>query len=97
MSIDKKWRMVASSLWNSPKTKNRIIQTLESKGYNAMVDEAGVSGGYNEHLSGLSPLIGFDSKKSLNTRKVSQISRQDEIKAHNQHAKDIEYLWKIPF
>ena len=64
---------VSASMMYAKNTKQQIIDILKEKGYNAMVDEAGVgvAGKDNEGnliREGLEPLIIFDSEKVLSDR-----------------------------
>jgi hypothetical protein len=68
----------------SPKVKNKVINILKSKGYNAMIDEYGVgarspSGEYRKE--GISPLIVFDGEKSLGKVETKKISKFTENNA----------------
>lgn len=67
---DQAFSMVARSMGPSnPVVKKAAIDILSAKGYNAMVDEAGV-GGLISPKEGVEPLIVFNAKSSMN--KVDQ-------------------------
>lgn len=71
-SPDQMFDTVAWSLGGSPKVKAKVIDELKKKGYNAMVDEAGV-GGITRPRDGYDPLIIFDGTASLQPVKTSEI------------------------
>lgn len=81
-TIDEAFAMNTQSLGASPKFKEALIADLKKKGYNAMVDEAGVGAHVAE---GVDPLIVFDSNKSLNYQSTSNISRREENKARQDY------------
>lgn len=56
--------------------KNTVIKELKSRGYNAMMDEAGV--GDSRTREGYAPMIVFDSDKSLELMNVREISSNEE-------------------
>lgn len=59
------------SLGGAPGNKNKVIDELKKRGYNAMVDEAGV--GSKGGIEGFDPLIIFNGADSLRSIKVSEI------------------------
>lgn len=77
-TIDEAFAMTVQTLGASPKLKKAIIDDLKKKGYNAMVDEAGVGTDVPE---GIDPLIVFDSNKSLSYKSTSKISSREESKS----------------
>jgi hypothetical protein len=68
---DKLFSITANSLGSKSNVKNEAIDILKKRGYNAMVDEAGV--GSNRGREGVDPLIIFDGKKSLEERRVNKV------------------------
>lgn len=83
-SIDDVFYITMQSLGLAKNSKKAIITELEKRGYNAMVDEAGVGLGLKE---GVDPLIIFNSKKTLSTERTNEISRSEESKAENEYLK----------
>lgn len=74
------------SLGLAKETKQRVIDELSKRGYNAMVDVASV-GGQNGFLKeGIEPLIVFDSSV-LSKNKTTEISRREEDKAGKRYTK----------
>jgi hypothetical protein len=66
------------TLTKNPKVKDYMIKSLQSKGYNAMVDEAGVGtlsfNGKTSSREGQETLILFDRSKTLKDLKTEEIS-----------------------
>lgn len=77
----------ARSLGPSSIVKKEIISELSKRGYNAMVDEAGVGGLANTVREGVDPLIIFDGNKSLSERTTSEIDKLTEKEATKQYTK----------
>lgn len=69
------------SLGYAPKTKEKIINNLKAKGYDAMIDQASI-GGYSkdDNREGFDPLILFNSD-SYDFVKNNKISSEQEKKA----------------
>lgn len=65
------------TITKNPKVKDHMIQTLQSKGYNAIVDEAGVGSlsfnGKTSGREGQETLILFDRSKTLKEVKTEEI------------------------
>ena len=81
------WRVGSRTFGVNETIKTRVASELKKKGYNAMIDAAGV-GGYSEGTSkqarnkeGALPLIVFDSGKSMSKTGSIEISRTDEAKS----------------
>ena len=70
--IDKKFGYTVQSFGPSQYNRNLMIKELKKRGYNAMVDEAGV-GVIPNSPEGVSPLIIFDSNKSLEVNNVNEV------------------------
>lgn len=87
---DEAFIFTARALTNgSPIIKDAIIKKLSEKGYNAMVDEAGV-GGVVSPREGVEPLIIFDANKSMKS------VGSKEITAKSQHEADLRrHQWYI--
>lgn len=78
---DEAFLFTARALTNgSPIIKDAIIKKLSDKGYNAMVDEAGV-GGVISPREGVEPLIIFDGNKSMKSIGSKEITRDSQYKA----------------
>ncbi len=77
--IEQSFYYIAQSLGLATNTKNAIISEMEKRGYNAMVDEAGVGGNLFSR-QGMDPLIVFDSR-ILGTPSIKEVSRKEEAKA----------------
>lgn len=86
--IEQAYFFIAQSLGLATNTKNAIISEMQKRGYNAMVDDAGV-GGTLFARQGLDPLIIFDSDV-LGKPTIRKISRKQEAKAD----KDSEKWYK---
>lgn len=78
------WRVSSRTFGVNDTIKTRVASELKKKGYNAMIDAAGI-GGYAEggtkqarNKEGALPLIVFDSGKSMSKTGSSQISRSEE-------------------
>ena len=83
--IHEQWGSIAVSLGKADKLKEQIIDNLSTKGYNAIVDEAGV-GGNGRAIEGIDPLIIFDPE-ILTPVNVSQTSSLQENKSRNKYEK----------
>lgn len=57
-----------------PDVKNKVINELSKRGYNAMTDEAGVGGRFGWKAEGMDPLIVFDKSVLKETRVRSTLS-----------------------
>lgn len=64
--------------------KNKVISELKKKGYNAMVDEAGV-GTNKTGREGVDPLIIFEGEKYLLKNKTEKVSSLTQKYATNQY------------
>lgn len=81
------WRVGSTVFGVNETVKTRVAAELKKKGYNSMIDAAGV-GGYAEgatkqarNKEGALPLIIFDSGKSMSKVGSSEISRSEEANA----------------
>lgn len=61
-----------------------VIAELKKRGYNAMVDEAGVGGQNGYGREGVDPLIIFDGESSLSDEKTRAILEREERKAQSE-------------
>lgn len=78
---DEAFLFTARALTNgSPIIKDAIIKKLSDKGYNAMVDEAGV-GGVISPREGVEPLIIFDGNKSMKSIGSKEITSKSQYEA----------------
>ena len=64
--------------------KNKVISELKKKGYNAMVDEAGV-GTNKTGREGVDPLIIFEGEKYLLKNKTKKVSSLTQKYATNKY------------
>lgn len=84
---DQAFALTARSLGSaSPVVKQAVITELKSKGYNAMVDEAGV-GGVVSPREGVEPLIIFDGSSSMSkvsSHELTDKEISDADKRYNQ-------------
>lgn len=95
MPIDRAWFYTAQSLAKAPETKAKIIKNLQDKGYNAMMDEAGVGGTNGWEKEGIAPLIVFDSAKSLAKDNPSkELKSRHMTKAYVDYTKEIDKVRK---
>lgn len=83
-TIEESFAMNVQTLGSSPKFKEALIKDLSKKGYNAMVDEAGVG---VDVVEGIDPLIVFDSNKSLEYKSTNRISNREETKSKKDYIK----------
>lgn len=83
--ITEQWGSIAMSLGKADNLKDAIIDNLSKKGYNAMVDEAGV-GGSGRAVEGIDPLIIFDSN-TIEIDNVVEISKKEEKKSKQDYTK----------
>lgn len=81
-SIDEAFPSFVQSFGNAPGFKEAVISDLKNKGYNAMVDEAGVGTQYGKgHIKeGIEPLIIFDTR-SFSLEETKKITSKEEQKA----------------
>lgn len=85
---DERFSITARSLgMSNPAVKNSVIKELSSKGYNAMVDEAGVGGLGGTRREGIEPLIIFNSSSSLKETSTNVVNQRKEFKATNDYNK----------
>lgn len=87
-TIDDAFPSFVQSFGMAPNFKNAVISDLKSKGYNAMVDEAGVGVNYGKGniKEGIEPLIVFDSN-SLQLEKSEAITKKEERDALSDYLK----------
>lgn len=84
---DQAFALTARSLGSAnPIVKKAVISQLKAKGYNAMVDEAGV-GGIVSPREGVEPLILFDGAKSMKEVSVRDIDSKTMAEADKQYQK----------
>ena len=76
--------MVLGNLGLTPKLKNEVCNRLAKEGYNAMTDEASVSGRNNFLKEGYDSLIIFDDRL-LDNNKVKKISNFAENRANKKY------------
>ena len=76
--------MVLGNLGNTAELKNEVCKRLAKEGYNAMTDEASVSGRYNFLKEGYDSLIIFDDRL-LDNNKVKKISDFAENRANRKY------------
>lgn len=91
MSVNDYFKHLTDSFGPSPYNRDLVISELKKKGYNAMVDEAGVGGGrqdgYRRSREGVDPIIIFDGDdvlKEVSTTKVSKITQARATKRNRQ-------------
>lgn len=89
MSADDFFIDTTRSFGVSEKNRNQIISELKKRGYNAMVDEAGVGSNKNGR-EGVDPLIIFDGDSSLEKRSTVKVDRKTSAKATYRH----EQWWR---
>lgn len=85
MSITEAFVEVTGSFGLSKNNRDMVVDELKRRGYNAMVDEAGV-GSTIAGKQGIEPLIIFDGSKSLtetNSRVVSDKEQLEATKRYN--------------
>lgn len=68
-------------------TKDEVIKELSKRGYNAMVDQAGVGGMGGLPREGLDALIIFDRQKTLQTESTNKVSKVTEVLATQRYKK----------
>lgn len=83
------FQLASASLAGAKDVKNEIIKELKSRGYNAMVDEAGV-GVMKDNKGrtireGIEPLIIFDRENSLEEKKTSKISSKEIVESYRNY------------
>lgn len=83
--VKEQFGSLMASLGTANKFKNALIKDLQSKGYDAMTDEAGVKG-FGINIEGIDPLLIFDSK---NLQKIGfrSISPYEEKSSMNEYLK----------
>lgn len=86
MTTSEVYRETTQSFGESPKTKEKIINELKKRGYNAMVDEASVGGYEGFKREGIEPLIVFDSGEALKPVKTKKINSMTERRAKYQYS-----------
>lgn len=85
--IDGLFRDTVSSFGLSEANRTAVINELKKRGYNAMVDEAGVGGNNMWHpREGVEPLIIFDGDSSLKKVSTSAIDDKTMNKAYKRHS-----------
>ena len=90
---DVRFMETTGAFGTQPKVRNMVIHELKKRGYNAMVDEAGVGTNQNGR-EGVEPLIIFDRGQSLEergTRRVNGITQARAKKRHRQWEQVSEY------
>lgn len=90
--VIEQWGAIAVSLGKSTELKNEVIKSLKNKGYNAMVDEAGV-GGEDRMIEGIDPLIIFDSSV-LDVNRTQKITSKEEQKSNKNYLKWRRTAWQ---
>lgn len=78
MKVDELFMRTTEAMGTSDYIRNEIISELRSRGYNAMVDEAGVGGKNGNVREGIEPLIIFDRGQSIRRIDSREISKQEE-------------------
>ena len=84
VTIDELFIDTTRSFGTSEKNRSRVINELKKRGYNAMVDEAGVGSNKNGR-EGVDPLIIFDGDKFLNKISTTEIDDKTRRKADKDH------------
>lgn len=84
--IDSLFRDTVDSFGVSESNRTAVINELKKRGYNAMVDEAGVGGNTVWHpREGVEPLIIFDGDVSLKRTKTKKIGNKTMLRAHRRY------------
>lgn len=86
MTVDELFTDTTRSFGTSEANRARVINELKKRGYNAMVDEAGV-GSNSTGREGVEPLIVFDGDSSLIKTSTSEVSKRTQQKASAKHMK----------
>lgn len=87
--VEEQWGQIAMSFGTADNLKNAIVKDLKKKGYNAMVDEAGVGGRNGQAVEGIDPIIIFDSSV-LTVNNTREISRREEQKSESDYLKWVQ-------
>lgn len=90
MSLDEQFIVTSRGMGPTESYKEKVIKELSNRGYNAMVDEAGVGGVLANQREGIDPLIVFDGNV-LSETESHQISRGEQARAER---KSTEWLRK---
>lgn len=85
-TMDEAYYSVCQSLGLAKNVKKTVISELSKRGYNAMVDEAGVGGHNGYARGGIDPLILFDNGV-LNQVSIKEISKKEEKRANKKYKK----------
>lgn len=86
ISVDDLFTETTRSFGTSEKNRTRVINELKKRGYNAMVDEAGVGSNEN-YREGVDPLIIFDGDSALSRTNTVEIDKKTQDKANKEHMK----------
>lgn len=86
-TVEQAFAMTSKSLGTAPAFKNAVISELKARGYNAMVDEAGVAGTNGWQREGVDPIIVFDGEKSLNKVSTVEVDKMTQDRATQRHNK----------
>lgn len=84
MPIDDLFIDTTRSFGTSEKNRTRVINELKKRGFNTMVDEAGVGSNKNGR-EGVDPLIIFDGDSSLDKVSTVEIDKKTMKKADKKH------------
>lgn len=84
--VDDLFIEITRSFGPSEKNRTRVINELKKRGYNAMVDEAGV-GSNSMVREGVDPLIIFDGESALTKTKTVEVDKKTQSKADKEHEK----------
>lgn len=85
MNPDEAFATATRSFGMADNVKKAVIAELSKRGYNAMVDEASVGGISGNAREGVSPLIIFDSAKTLDVVKTSEITKKTQSQSDKRH------------
>ena len=80
------------TLGKNPDLKNKVVSSLQKRGYNGMTDEASVGGRYGWPKEGIDPVMLFDGKilKQTSTRQISS----DEERETRMRYDYLQRKWK---
>lgn len=85
MTSDEFFRSASSLFGVDTVSRQKVIDELSKRGYNAMVDQASV--GNQTHREGVDPLIVFDREKTLEKVETRNIGKLEESMAKNRYMK----------
>lgn len=75
--------------------KEKMIKKLSDRGYNAMVDQAGIGVIKNDQgkvgREGYETLIVFDREKTLSNKKIQEVTDEVANKGYSQYERDFKY------